>query len=91
MPGTLSHFIFTVLCSSAGTNTSILKIRKLKIKKLRKLPKITELVNGRLGIRVKNMCDWKNLSKIPFFCGEGAGDGGRRSEIEGGIGQKTRF
>lgn len=68
MPGTLSHFIFIAPSSSAGTNTSILKIRKLKIKKLKKLPKITELVNVRLGIRVRNICDWKNLSKIPFFC-----------------------
>lgn len=35
VPGTLSHFIFIAPCSSAATNTSMLKIRKLKIEKLK--------------------------------------------------------
>lgn len=83
VPGTLSHFIFITLCSSAGTSTSILKTRKWKLKKLRKLLKIIELINGRLGIGVGNIYDWKNLSKILFFCKEGTlGWGGQRLRVE---------
>lgn len=43
-----------------------------------------------LGFGVGNMCAWRNLSKIPFFCREGTlGLGG--PEIKGGIGTKTRI
>lgn len=51
------------------------------------MPKITELVNDRLGIGVGNTCDGKTLARLLSFARRELEMGVGGVEIESGIGQ----